>query len=606
MKKKIIFGKRLALSFTFASLLSPTLFSCAQATSEDSTTYIYVLNAEDYIDDSLFGTFEEAIQERDGKKVKVVYETYDTNETMYNTLKTGKQSYDMICCSDYMLQRLAREGMLHSFEDGFESGQLDNYKNYVSPFLVDYYSQGEENEGKLNNITVKIPTGKEDAQGNQIYDESKTLAEYAVGYMWGTLGILYNPNLIVERNGSLFRAIEEYKSLSDEELKEIIIEDFRSFDGYSKLWSKEFNKTQSIKDSMRDTYAIGIFEVFKDYFDPESSSYINDYHKRNEQFNLCDDDTIKLVQEKLIELKQNIFGFEVDSGKDDIVTQKIGVNIAWSGDAVNSIGRGYYADDDWSEPWPEEQQVELYYNIPKIGANVWFDGWCLPEREESYYNSDQYKYTLEFLDFLNDPLNAVANMSYNGYTTFIGSTSDSHDALNYFLYSYGLTDEDAAEYEGEVTKYDISYYFDFLDENDEPLTELEVVAYDNLSYESPEEAEADGDDVKTFTFKDEDGDGKIDIYVNVDLSSYEGRSLVAQLPQTSDKESLYVMRDFEEQNNKIVTMWENVKVNPLPTWVVVTLVIFLVAVFSYLGCYKFIKKYRVKKRKELRKEIENS
>ena len=197
-------------------------------------------------------------------------------------------------------------------------------------------------------------------------------------------------------------------------------------------------------------------------------------------------------------------------------------------------------------------------------------------------------------------------MSYNGYTTFIGSTSDSLDALSYFLYSYGLSEEEAKEYEGEVTKYDISYYFDFLDENNKPLTKLEVEAYDILSYESKEEAEADGEDVKTFTFKDDDGDGKVDIYVNVDLSSYEGRSLVAQLPQTSDKESLYVMRDFEGQNNKIVTMWENVKVNPLPTWVVVTLVVFLVLVFSYLGCYKFIKKYRVKKRKALRKEIENS
>lgn len=606
MKKKIIFGKRIALSFAFISLLSPTLFSCSQNTNAEPTTYVYVLNAEDYIDDSLLGTFEELITERDGKKVKVVYETYDTNETMYNTLKTGKQTYDMICCSDYMIQRLAREGMLHSFEDGFKNGKLDNYKNYVSPFLADYHTPKDKNEGKLNEIKVKLPTGKEDSEGRPIYDESKTLAEYAVGYMWGTLGILYNPNLIVQRNGSLFRENEQYKNLTDQELKDVIIDGFRSLDGYSKLWSKEFNKTQSIKDSMRDTYALGILEVYKDYFNPESSEYITDYPKRNEQFNLCDDNTIKLVQEKLIELKQNIFGFEVDSGKDDIVTQKIGVNIARSGDAVNSIGRGYYADDDWSEPWPEEQQVELYYNIPKIGANVWFDAWCLPQRDESYYTSDQYKYTLEFLDFLNDPINAVANMSYNGYTTFIGSTSDSLDALSYFLYSYGLSEEEAKEYEGEVTKYDISYYFDFLDENNKPLTKLEVEAYDILSYESKEEAEADGEDVKTFTFKDDDGDGKVDIYVNVDLSSYEGRSLVAQLPQTSDKESLYVMRDFEGQNNKIVTMWENVKVNPLPTWVVVTLVVFLVLVFSYLGCYKFIKKYRVKKRKALRKEIENS
>lgn len=607
MNKKFILGKRILLSFTFASLISPTLFSCATSSVEDSTTYIYVLNAEDYIDDSLFEAFEQEVKETDGKKVKVVYETYDTNETMYNTLKTGKQTYDMICCSDYMIQRLAREGMLHSFEDGLDSGKLDNYKYYVSPFLADYSENSSKSGAKLNEIPVKIPTDKKDSDGNVIYDESKFLSDYAIGYMWGTLGILYNPNLIIQRNGDLFRSLnEEYKNLSDEELKDIIIEGFRSVDGYSKLWAKEFNKTQSIKDSMRDTYAIGIFERYKELFDPTSPKYINDYHERNEQFNKCDDETIKQVQETLIDLKQNIFGFEVDSGKDDIVTQKIGVNIAWSGDAVNSIGRGYYADDDWTEPWPEEKQVELYYNIPKIGANVWFDAWCLPQREDSYYDSDQYNYTLKFLDFLNNPQNAVANMSYNGYTTFIGSTNETLDALGYFLYSYGLTEEEAKEYEdGEVEKYDISYYFNFENENDEPLKELEVNAYDILSYDSYEEALAD-DDVKNFVFKDEDGDGKLDIYVLADLSSYEGRSLVAQLPQTSDKESLYVMRDFENQNNKIVTMWENVKVNPLPIWVVVTLVIFLVATFSYLGCYKFIKKYRVKKRKQLRKEIENS
>lgn len=606
MKKKFILGKRIALSLAFVSFLSPTLFSCAQSANEDSTTFIHVLNAEDYIDDSLLSVFEDMVKERDGKNIKVVYETYDTNETMYNTLKTGKQTYDMICCSDYMIQRLAREGLLHSFEDGFESGKIDNYKNYVSPFLANY-SASENNEGKLNQIKVKIPTGKEDADGNQIYDETKTLADYAVGYMWGTLGIIYNPNLIVKNNGSLFRDLyDEYKNLSDEELKQVIIDGFNSLDGYSKLWAPEFNKTQSIKDSMRDTYAIGILELFKDYFNPESPKYIKDYNERNEKFNMCDDETIKQVQETLIDLKQNIFGFEVDSGKDDIVTQKIGVNIAWSGDAVNSIGRGYYADDDWSEPWPEEKQVELYYSIPKLGANVWFDAWCLPKRSESYYSSNEYKYTLEFLNFLNDPINAVANMSYNGYTTFVGSTNDSLDTLKYYLYSYGLSDEDAEEYEGDIQKYDVSYYFNFVDENNEPVKELQVSAYDILSYESEEEALADGDDVKTFTFVDEDGDGKINIYLNIDPNSYEGRSLIAQLPQTSDKESLYVMRDFEGQNDKIVTMWENVKVNPLPTWVVVTLVIFLVAVFTYLGCYKFIKKYRVKKRKQLRKEIENS
>ena len=64
------------------------------------------------------------------------------------------------------------------------------------------------------------------------------------------------------------------------------------------------------------------------------------------------------------------------------------------------------------------------------------------------------------------------------------------------------------------------------------------------------------------------------------------------------------MRDFGDQNNAIVSMWENVKVNPLPVWVVVILIIFLVGFVGYLGSYKLIRKYKLKKRKELRKESE--
>lgn len=596
------------LSIAFISVISPFLYSCAEAGEEISTgtTYVHVLNAEDYIDDSLMTQFEDLVKERDGKKVKIIYETYDTNETMYNTLKTGKQTYDMLCCSDYMIQRLAREGLLHSFTDGFENGLLDNYKNYVSPFLADY-SDSAEKDAKLNQIIVEIPTGEKDSNGKPIYDSNYTLADYAVGYMWGTLGILYNPNLVVENNGNLFRQIPEYKDYSDEQLKEVVIKDFQGYDGYSKLWSPEYNKTQSIKDSMRDTYAVGIFELFKNEFMPnEDGNYKTSYHDRNELFNSCDDETIKKVQEQLIDLKGNIFGFEVDSGKDDIVTQKIAVNLAWSGDAVNSIGRGHYADDDWEEERAPEDEVELYYSIPKLGANVWFDAWCLPKHEDAYYTSDEYKYTLEFLDFLNDPESAVANMEYNGYTTFIGSASDELSVLEYTLDSFDLSNDCETEEElSDLDEYDISYYFNFTDDQGKPLQELDISIFDEEAYQTEEEAEQAGE-LKTFHFTDTDNDGKVNIVIKTDLTSFEGRSLVAQYPQSSDIESLYVMRDYKDQNDKIVTMWENVKANPLPVWVVVLLVIFLVGVFAYLGSYKLIRKYKVKKRKQLRKEIENS
>ena len=571
--------KKALVSASFLALLSPTLTSCSS--TGDYDCYIYALNAEDYIDEELLTSFEDMVYERDGKRVKVVYETYDTNETMYNTLKTGKQTYDLICCSDYMIQRLAREGMATSFHDAINRGLMPNYVGNVSSFLASYDGS---NSGKLDTISVDLPNGEKD-----------TLNYYAVGYMWGTLGILYNPSLVLSRNYNLFANNDRYKDLTDEEKVQQIISDFESLDGYSYLWDPLFKGTQSIKDSMRDTYAVGIFEYYKDYFDPNSSTYLTNYKDRNEQFNKCDDETIEGVQNTLIDLKENIFGFEVDSGKDDIVTQKIAVNIAWSGDAVNSIGRGFYADEDWVDERPDEEKVNLYYTIPEIGANIWFDAWCLPTHDEAYYQSDEYLYSIEFLDYLNDPANAVDNMSYNGYTSFIGSNSANKLMLNYILYSYDTSDGDGDD-EG-YDLYDISYYFDFVDKNGEPLKELEITV------EDPWEEEEDG---RVFTYKDEDGDGKLDIKVKTDLDSYEGRSLVAQYPETKNIDYLYVMRDFGDQNNAIVSMWENVKVNPLPVWVVVILIIFLVGFVGYLGSYKLIRKYKLKKRKELRKESETN
>lgn len=574
------FYKKSLFVLSLLSLSLVNLSSCSSAKSAYDEI-IYVLNAEDYIDESLLGAFEDEVLERDGKKIKVVYETYDTNETMYNTLKTGKQNYDIVCCSDYMIQRLVREGMAKSFMPALNEGLLDNYKNLVSPFLASYSGN---NEAKLNKIDVNVPIYDENGSIKD-FETGHYLNEYAIGYMWGTLGIIYNPELILKNNNASFNSNEATKDLSKEERIQYIIDDMSSLNGWDSLWNPLYKGNASIKDSMRDTYAVGIMKHYKDYFDPNSSLYIKDFDARNEQFNKCDDETIKAVQEELIKLKDNIFGFEVDSGKDDIVTQKVGINIAWSGDAVNSIGRGYFADEDFEEVRPEDKQVNLYYSIPKLGANVWFDAWFLPTHEDSYYETDQYKYAMEFLDFLNDPENAVANMSYNGYTTFMGSDSDDSSVLSYALDSYDLSDGIDEEDFSQYDSYDLSYYFPF-EATSEPLI-IEA---------------GEGEDARTFEFSDENGDGYYDIIVHTDLNAYEGRALIAQYPQTSDVDSLYVMKDFGNKNNDIVQMWENVKVNPLPAWVVVTLLVFLFGIIGYFGSYKLIRKYKLKKRKELRKE----
>ncbi len=555
------------------SLISLLLVGCNNNTKVDNSNkiLIHVLNAEDYIDESLLDNFSDYIYLKDNKRVQVVYDTYDTNETMYNTLKTGKTSYDAICTSDYMVQRLARE-------DSLSKVNYDLLPNYSS-FVTDYIVSIDDDSGLLNKVKIND-------------DGNDSLKDYAIGYMWGTLGILYNPEFILKNNRSLIENDSRFKDLSYEEEIEKIIELFESNDGYSLFWDSILNKTQSIKDSMRDTYALGIFEVYKDYF----LNTNDDYDLRSNKFNSSDNESITKVKNKLLELKDNIFGFEVDSGKNDIVTQKIGVNLAWSGDAVNSINRGFYADDDWEIE--SDNPVNLYYSIPSLGANMWFDAWCLPKHEETYYSSDEYKYTLEFLDFLSDPTNASLNMSYNGYTSFISSNDKyigidenlSTSLLAYVLYTYdlsdGIEDEDLESYD----TYDITPFFKFNDE-------FEI----DLAYISEEIFEDEGEDIDSRIFKfEKDENGEVKILIHTDFKSLEGRALKAQYPSSDQINNLYIMKDYGSQNDKILSMWEDVKVNPLPIWISVSLITIVVLFLGYLGSYKLIRIYKLKKRKKLR------
>jgi hypothetical protein len=71
----------------------------------------------------------------------------------------------------------------------------------------------------------------------------------------------------------------------------------------------------------------------------------------------------------------------------------------------------------------------------------------------------------------------------------------------------------------------------------------------------------------------------------------------------SDLPHLAIMQDFgAQQNDKIVSMWENVKVNPLPIWVTIIVITAFVLIVGFLGSYKLINKAKIKKRKRIREE----
>jgi spermidine/putrescine transport system substrate-binding protein len=87
---------------------------------------IKIYNWVDYIDESILDQFVDYFKELTGETIAYVYDTFETNESMYNTVKTGKTDYDVICPSEYMIQKMIREDMLEKFD--LENYELDLYQ----------------------------------------------------------------------------------------------------------------------------------------------------------------------------------------------------------------------------------------------------------------------------------------------------------------------------------------------------------------------------------------------------------------------------------------------------------------------------------------------
>ena len=152
------------------------------------------------------------------------------------------------------------------------------------------------------------------------------------------------------------------------------------------------------------------------------------------------EDTIDDVGNLLQDVRDNVYAFETDSGKADIVSGKIVANYQWSGDAV-------YAMDQ-----AEEDGVSLDFAIPEECTNLWFDGWVMLK---SGISEDPRKQQAAeaFVNYVSRPDNAVRNMYYIGYTSVI-SGGDDDTIIDYVDYNFG-----AEEDEEDTFDYNLGYFF---------------------------------------------------------------------------------------------------------------------------------------------------
>ena len=112
---------------------------------------------------------------------------------------------------------------------------------------------------------------------------------------------------------------------------------------------------------------------------------------------------LERVENILIAAKDNIAGWEVDFGKEEMTKGKMWLNLSWSGDA------------QWAIDQAEEVGVKLKYVVPDEGSNVWFDGWVIPVYAKNP------KAATYFIDYMCKPENAIYNMEEIGYVSVIAT-----------------------------------------------------------------------------------------------------------------------------------------------------------------------------------------
>lgn len=341
-----------------------------------------------YGDRPIYQEFEDWYYENYGVKVKVEYSCFGTNEELYSMLTLGDK-YDLVCPSDYLIMKLMKEEAVVPFSDEFfdESKEDNYYVKGVSPYIRNVFDENEIN--------------------------GESWSKYAAGYMWGLTGILYNPEYVSYDEASTWAIINNPK----------------------------FSRQVTVKDNVRDTYfaALGVYK--HDLLTSDEFVNASDYSNRLlEEMNDVSEDTIDDVGNLLQDVRDNVYAFETDSGKADIVSGKIVANYQWSGDAV-------YAMDQ-----AEEDGVSLDFAIPEECTNLWFDGWVMLK---SGISEDPRKQQAAeaFVNYVSRPDNAVRNMYYIGYTSVI-SGGDDDTIIDYVDYNFG-----AEEDEEDTFDYNLGYFF---------------------------------------------------------------------------------------------------------------------------------------------------
>ena len=269
------------LALLISILIISTLFiGCSKKTSEEINFFNYGEN----IDEETVKEFEKQYG------IKVNIETFDDMENMYQKVKNEGVKYDVILVSDALMPRMIKENLIQELNK-------DNIPN-ISQMDEEY-------------LNLEID------QGNK----------YSVPYMFGTVGLIYNKDVVKE-----------------------------NVDSWDILWNEKYKDKVFMFDTYRDTIGVAL-------------------KKLGYSLNSTDPKQIEEAKELLIKQRKTVDPiYGVDNGTTMIPAGESDINMIWSGEGLNL----------------QEENPNLVYIVPKEGANFWIDSLCIPSNAKNIEGAEKF------------------------------------------------------------------------------------------------------------------------------------------------------------------------------------------------------------------------
>lgn len=266
---------------------------CGQKPQTDETKApqtgetLYIFNYGDYMDPELIDAFEAET----GITVKEDY--FDTNEGMYPVVAGGQVKYDLVCASDYSIEKMIANDLLSEL----------NYDNIPNSKYLD--------ENCMKFMEASDPGNK-----------------YAIPYLWGTVGILYNTTMIEEG----------------------------SVTGWKDLWNPEYKDDGILmQDSLRDDFMIAAMQL-------------------GYSMNTTDEKELQDIVDLLLEQSPIVTAWENDAARDTLIAGGAAIGVIYSGEYLYCLN----------------ENPDLDYVIPEEGTNVWFDCWVIPKNAQNKEAAEKF------------------------------------------------------------------------------------------------------------------------------------------------------------------------------------------------------------------------